>query len=236
MSNIAQIGTRSLGKLTYFHYLVSNNKSNIMASFKDSFFSKLSGKIGPITTYVLNGKQVVRKSTKPNDPKTPKQLAHRMKFALVNKGLSPLNRSIKLGHRGDTYAYRRLVGKAYHEAIVGEYPNFALDYSKIKIAEGKLQLPAEIKMELDGENNAVKFSWEAKIATSQNLAKDNDQINIVAFNVKHNVVDSFSGVAKRSDGNVSIDLLKGWTLDDTHFWIYFSSHSLQMNSESLYCC
>ncbi|HHX32489.1 MAG TPA: hypothetical protein GX712_07860, partial [Bacteroidales bacterium] len=110
------------------------------------------------------------------------------------------------------------------------------DYSKIKIAEGKLQLPAEIKMELDDENRAVNFTWEAKIATSQNLAKDNDQINIVAFNVKHNVVDSFSGVAKRSDGNVSVDLLKGWKLDDTHFWVYFSSHSLQMNSESLYCC
>ena len=205
-----------------------------MASFKDSFFSKLSGKIGPITTYVLNGKQVVRKSTKPNDPKTPKQLAHRMKFALVNKGLSPLNRSIKLGHRGDTYAYRRLVGKAYHEAIVGEYPDFALDYSKIKIAEGKLQLPAEIKMELDDENRAVNFTWEAKIATSQNLAKANDQINIVAFNVKENIVDSFSGVAIRSDGKASITLPRGWNLEDTHFWVYFSSFTLQMNSGSVY--
>ena len=45
-----------------------------------------------------------------------------------------------------------------------------------------MQLPAEIKMELDGENRAVKFSWEAKIATSLNPAKDNDQVNIVAFN------------------------------------------------------
>lgn len=207
-----------------------------MASFKDSFFSKLSGKVGNVNTYILNGKQVVRANPIPNDPKTPKQLAHRMKFALVNKGLSPLNRSIKLGHRGDTSAYRSLVGKAYREAIVGEYPNFALDYSKIKIAEGKLQLPAEIKMELDDENRAVNFTWEAKIATSQNTAKANDQINIVAFNVKENIVDSFSGVAIRSDGKASITLPRGWNLEDTHFWVYFSSFSLQMNSGSLYCC
>lgn len=150
--------------------------------------------------------------------------------------LSPLNRSIKLGHRGDTNAYRSLVGKAYREAIVGEYPNFALDYSKIKIAEGKLQLPAEIKMELDDENRAVNFTWEAKIATSQNPAKANDQINIVAFNAKENIVDSFSGVAIRSDGKASITLPRGWNLEDTHFWVYFSSFSLQMNSGSLYCC
>ena len=205
-----------------------------MASFKDSFFSKLSGKVGNVNTYILNGKQVVRANPIPNDPKTPKQLAHRMKFALVNKGLSPLNRSIKLGHRGDTNAYRSLVGKAYREAIVGEYPNFALDYSKIKIAEGKLQLPAEIKLELDDENRAVNFTWEAKIATSQNPAKANDQINIVAFNAKENIVDSFSGVAIRSDGKASITLPRGWNLEDTHFWVYFSSFSLQMNSGSVY--
>ena len=207
-----------------------------MASFKDSIFSKFSGKIGPVTTYVLNGKQVVRSNIIPHDPKTPKQLAHRMKFALVNKGLSPLNRSIKLGHRGDTYAYRSLVGKAYREAIVGEYPDFTLDYSKIKIAEGDLQLPTNIMFELDAENNIVILSWDKQIATSKGRAKDNDQINIVAFNAKENFVDSFSGIAVRSDGKTSISLPLGFNSEDMHIWIYFSSFSLQMNSESLYCC
>ena len=205
-----------------------------MASFKDSFFSKLSGKVGPFTTYVLNGKQVVRSNTIPRDPKTPKQLAHRMKFALVNKGLSPLNSSIKLGHMGNSAAYRALVGRAYHDAIMGEYPDFLLDYSKIKIADGKLQPPTNIRVEIDKETNAALFSWEAQIMDSQNPAKDNDQINIVAFNVKENFVDSFLEIAKRSDAKVSIALPHGWTIDDTHFWVYCSSFSLQMNSESVY--
>jgi len=81
--------------------------------------------------YVRNGKQVVRSLPTSNEPKTPKQLAHRAKFSLVNKGLSPLNSAIKLGYRNDSNAYRTLVGKAYHEAVAGEYPNFTLDYSKI---------------------------------------------------------------------------------------------------------
>jgi|LFRM01.1.fsa_nt_gb hypothetical protein len=236
MPNIAQTGTNSLGNLTKFYYLVSIDKLNIMASFKDSFFSKLSGKIGPVTTYVLNGKQVVRTNTIPHDPKTPKQLAHRMKFALVNKGLSPLNRSIKLGHRGDAYAYRSLVGKAYREAIIGEYPYFALDYSMIKIAEGDLQLPTNILFELDAENNSVILSWEKQIAASKGPAKDNDQINIVAYNIKENNAHSFSGIAVRSDGKASISLPRVWNSEDMHIWVYFSSFSLQMNSESLYCC
>ncbi len=205
-----------------------------MASFKDSFFSKLSGKIGPITTYVLNGKQVVRANTIPRDPKTPKQLAHRMKFALVNKALSPLNSAVKLGHRGDTTAYRSLIGKAYREAIVGEYPDFGLDYTKIKIAEGKLQLPSEIMFELDVENSGLLFTWDGQVSASKELAKDNDQINIVVYNVKDNIVDSFSGVAKRSDGNASITLHYDLMPKDMHVWVYFSSFSLQMNSDSVY--
>ena len=72
------------------------------------------------------------------------------------------------------------------------------------------------------------------ILISQKPAKANDQINIVAFNAKENFVDSFSGIAVRSNGYASITLPRGWAPDNTHFWAYFSSHSLQMNSESVY--
>ena len=205
-----------------------------MASFKDSFFSKLSGKIGPITTYMLNGKQFVRKNTKPHDPKTPKQLAHRMKFALVNKGLSPLNRSIKLGHRDDTNVYRLLVGTAYKEAILGEYPNYKLDYSKLVIANGNLQPPSNIKLEMDVETNSALFWWDKQNLDSLKPSRNSDQLNIVVFNVKHNVADHISEIAKRSDSKISIVLPDGWSLVDIHFWAYFSSHTLQMNSVSVY--
>jgi hypothetical protein len=194
-----------------------------------------SGKIGPVVAYTTKyGKQVYRKYTIPRDPKTPKQLAHRMKFSLANKGLSPLNSSIKLGYRGNTFAYRSLVGKAYREAIMGNYPNFTLDYSKINIADGRLQLPADIKIDFDSDTSSALFSWDRQIVVSQSTAKDNDQINIVAFNVKHNVVIRFLEIAKRLEGLASIALPDCWELDDTHFWVYFSSYSLQMNSESVY--
>ena len=81
-----------------------------------------------------------------------------------------------------------------------------------------LQLSADIKQVLD----------------SQTPGNDNDQINIVVFNVKYNSVNHISEVAKRSVGNVLIDLPNGWEPGDTHFWVYFSSYTLQMNSESVY--
>ena len=88
-----------------------------MAIFKDGKFGKLSGKIGPVIIYERNGKQVVRANTKPRDPKTPSQLAHRMKFSLANKGMSPLNSVIKVSYRNSKKDFRKLVGEAYHNAI-----------------------------------------------------------------------------------------------------------------------
>lgn len=58
---------------------------------KGSIFGTLSGKIGNVVVYERNGKQIVRSNPKQRDPKTPAQLAHRLKFSLANKGLSPLN-------------------------------------------------------------------------------------------------------------------------------------------------
>ncbi len=61
-----------------------------------------------------------------------------MKFSLSNKGLSPLNKIIKIGYKNSDKNYRKLVGEAYHNAIVGEYPNFTMDYSMIKVSDGKV--------------------------------------------------------------------------------------------------
>ena len=205
-----------------------------MASFKDSLYGGLSGKIGPVTTYVRKGVQVVRANTKPRDTKTPKQLAHRMKFSMINKDLSPLNSAIKIGHNGDTDAYRTIVGKAYHEAIVGEYPNFTIDYSKIKIADGDLELPADIEFEFDESKNCALFKWHKQDNSSLKKESGSDMLNIVCYNVKHGAVEQMSSVARRLENNASVIIPKGWKPDDTHFWVYFSSHTLQMNSESLY--
>ena len=50
----------------------------------------ITGKLGNVSLYVdKHGRQIVRTVRKAKDPKTPKQLAHRAKFALVNKSMSP---------------------------------------------------------------------------------------------------------------------------------------------------
>ncbi len=191
---------------------------------------EISGKIGPVSIYKTKfGTQVVRSYSKPHDPKTEKQLAHRQKFALVSKGLSPLCKIIQHGFKGDVRTYRKVMSIAYQEAVLGEYPNFKLDYSVIKIAEGNISLPANIKAEVDkgslAGSHTVDFSWDPN--------KRRDRVNIVCLNEKTMKAKQYQGVARRADGEASIELPEGWEVSDSHFWIYLTSVDFK-NSSSIY--
>ncbi len=207
---------------------------------KGSIFGTLSGKIGTVVVYERNGKQIVRSNPKQRDPKTPAQLAHRMKFSLVNKGMSPLNKIIKFGYRNSEKNYRKLVGVAYHTAIVGEYPDFALDYSKIQIAEGDLQLPDNVTIKAEVGNNIVSFCWDPQMANRSQPGRESDMVNIVCLYESFPVAENLLNTARRSDGNATIDiksklgLSDEWNPSELHFWLYLSSNDLTQNSDSVY--
>ncbi len=199
-----------------------------------NIFGMLSGKIGSVVVYERNGKQIVRSNPKQRDPKTPKQLAHRLKFSLVNKGLSPLNKVIKLGYRNSDKNYRKLVGEAYHNAIIGEYPNFALDYSKIKVAEGDLQLPSNVDIKTEADSNMITISWNTQIYDRTLPGRPDDQVNIVCLDSVDLNSTHWLNVAQRSDGKVTFKLPIGWECATSYFWIFLTSYDMQMNSYSLF--
>lgn len=201
---------------------------------KGSIFGTLSGKIGTVVVYERNGKQIVRSNPEQRDPKTPAQLAQRMKFSLVNKGLSPLNNVIKIGFKNSEKNYRKLVGEAYHNAIVGEYPSFSLDYSKIQVAEGDLQLPDNIKMSYEEDSNIVSFNWDPEIAVPARKSRPDDHVNIVCLNSKYLAEVHTFNVARRSEGKAYFEFPKGWEPKGLNLWVFITSYDLMDNSNSLY--
>lgn len=195
----------------------------------------LSGKVGGIVAYITkDGQQVVRAYVKPKNPKTPKQMAHRMKFALANKAISPLHVAIKMGHPKKKNPYRELVGKAYYEAIVGDYPDFGFDYGKVKVAEGKLQLPENIRFQFDEVGRSATFDWNPE--PSDQLAQGNsgDKVNIVLFDSSHAAEITVLSKFRRSDGTAAVTIPEHWNLDTTHFWFFMSKQDLTETSESVY--
>jgi hypothetical protein len=215
-----------------FGYIGLYINLNIMA--KGSIFGTLSGKIGNVVVYERNGKQIVRSNPKQRDPKTPAQLAHRLKFSLANKGLSPLNNVIKIGFKNSEKSYRKLVGEAYHNAIIGEYPNFSMDYSRIQVAEGKVQLPSNIQMSYEESSNIVGFIWDTQIADTAINSRPDDHVNIVCLNSIFLAEMHTFNISKRSDGKAFFELPIVWKPEDLNFWIFITSYDLSENSDSIY--
>lgn len=201
----------------------------------------ISGKIGPYVAYVSkDGKQILRKHVIPKDPKTPKQLAYRMRFGMVNKSLSPLNRVIKKGFLNTDNAYRKAVSKALNNAVIGEYPEYKLDYSKIQVAEGKLQLPTFVSVNVDSNTKLATVNWNPEPIFDNYPGREDDRVNIVCLNESTSEAVCFHNSAKRSKGTATIDLSskmvisKLWSIKDLHFWLYLSTYDITQNSDSIY--
>lgn len=205
-----------------------------MALTKFPYWGGISGKMGPVVAYVRNDKQIVRIHTIPRDPKTPAQLAQRAKLSLVNKGLSPLSKLIKQGHGGDPGAYRKLVGKAIRECVIGEYPNLSINYSKIQVSEGKLLLPNNFEATFHPSSRQVLFQWGTEPSDASKWNNANDALEVVFLDADTLTMQRANTFVKRAAGSATVELPEGWQPSQAHCWIFFLSNDLQDRSNSLY--
>ncbi|MBF6598199.1 MAG: hypothetical protein ITF98_08225 [Fermentimonas sp.] len=194
----------------------------------------LSGKMGPIVAYVVNGKQRFRTFTEPRNPKTPKQTAHRSRFGFVSKMVSPLYAQIKLGYKNDNLVYGTVCGKVNREAVISKYSDLKIDYSKIQIAEGKLQPLSTMTLQIDEITNTVTFNWDYETDSKVKFAKANDRVNIVCFNEALPKEIFRKSPNNRVDGKAIVELPKHWNASEAHFWLYVSSWDTMLNSDSVY--
>ena len=205
-----------------------------MAQSKSSRWGDLSGKLGPMVMFVRYGKQYARTHTIPRDPKTPAQLAQRAKLSLVNKCLAPLSQVIKQNFKEGYMAYRSLVGDTIKYFVVGEYPDFSIDYSRIPISEGKVLLPERISAVYHSDSNQVTFTWDAQLPPPSIWSNANDPVKILFLHAPTLSVFKPSGIVKRSHGRVSVELPGEWNSPGIHCWVYLTSWDLQHRSDSQY--
>lgn len=205
-----------------------------MARTKNNILKGASGKIGDIVTYERNGTQVIREYVVPKDPKSPAQIAQRMKLELANRGLAPLKYIIKRGHLGNSKAYRSSISKAMKDCITGKYPNLSLDYSLVQVAEGKLQLPEYVSVDYDNVNRIIHLNWDNNLVLKDKPGRQDDAMYVIYLNERNLEAKQLSKAPIRSDGKASIKLPENWDIADIHLWIYMTSYDLKQNSDSLY--
>lgn len=133
-----------------------------MARLKNGALGGFSGKVGSVVGYSLRNKDYIKGLPKPSTkPPTLKQLASRARFKYFNEWRNPLTDFFAISFKNQTadHSAQNAAHRFNKDIIIGEYPDYEIDYKKIVISCGDLPPVIDLKMEMT-EPGKLHFSWK----------------------------------------------------------------------------
>jgi hypothetical protein len=115
-------------------------------------------------------------------------------------------------------------------AVTGEYPDFSIDFSKLILSQGGLNMSSFLNVTKTAATK-LKFEWDTTVGFQ---GDDNDGVNIVLLNAENRVGLLKQNLILRGEGTVEIELPIVWAGQSVHCWIYFTSPDGTVNSNSQY--
>ncbi|MFZ4454840.1 MAG: DUF6266 family protein [Bacteroidales bacterium] len=202
-----------------------------MAKFNSTTFGTISGRHGSaVAATTKDGQSILRVYRAPANPKTEKQMIQRTKFGFVNKELSNYQTLFKSTFKNSN-GRSQAVALALANAVIGDYPNFAIDYSKLQIAAGRLDITAQISIAKTTGSN-VKIDWDNTVDGSDSSNEDN--VNFVFINTNSNVAILRENQTIRSASSATLELPAVWAGIELHCWIFFTAPDGSVSSNSQY--
>lgn len=177
------------------------SNSFFMARLKNGALGGFSGKVGSVVGYSLRNKDFIKGLPKPSSkPPTLKQLASRARFKFFNEWRNPLTEFFSVSFKNQT-ATHSAQNAAHHynkDIIIGEYPDYGINYEKIIISSGNLPPVTDLKMEMTEHGN-LRLSWEPNLTGS---AKATDLLAVLVCYIGSNteLTGTLNG-AERGDGH-----------------------------------
>ena len=188
----------------------------------------LGGFSGTVGTVIgssnKKGDDIIRaKSQRVRTSFTEGQVNQQTKFALVTGFMQPLNfvlkNSFKAVAADEMTPYNYACKLALKEAVVGEAPDFELDYAKVYISKGKMSRETSSSAVL--KDGKVTFSWMDDTGGSQVQA--DDKAMLIVYNVDKGEVSYSMGVVARSAETANVPLPYAEAGDNLLFYIFFQS-------------
>lgn len=134
-----------------------------MATNENGILGGFSGKVGTVVGGNWNGVEYMRgKPSQFVNPKTEAQQNQRAKVALMIRFLSPLKGFLREGFKKQAMkmsAFNAATSWNLSHAIIGTYPDFEVDYSKVLLSQGKLPMAVNPKV-TSPTKGQVEFSWQ----------------------------------------------------------------------------
>jgi hypothetical protein len=209
-----------------------------MAEIKNGILGGFTGRVGPVSGYNRNGRNIMRTSRSTvRDDATPKRKAQREKMKICNTFINAFSRTGIFArtfpnpdHGGS--GYNRAMKVLMNSALDGVYPDYKILYDKFLISKGELPAPKDAAAGLDAEGNLV-FTWTDN--STEGTAKGSDIAVVVAYFASKEVRLIYSlNAAKRASGVVTLAIPADNKGSLAETWIGFVSADGQIASNSVY--
>ncbi|MBO4778358.1 MAG: hypothetical protein J5588_07690 [Bacteroidales bacterium] len=205
-----------------------------MGRIKRGILGGFHGTVGTVVGASWKGIDYMRsKAESIKNPRTRGQVTQRNRFATTLQFLQPITSYIRIGFR--PYAVKQTgfnAAMAYNikNAIVGEYPNFELDYSKALVSRGTLT-PVE-GANANVTSSGVTFFWRDNSGTGNALLTD--MAMPLLFNKdKEEAVFSTAG-GKRFEEETTLTVPADWTGSKVEAYLGFISADGKSVATSIY--
>ena len=193
----------------------------------------VSGKVANIVGARWKGIDYIRaKPQSVANPRTQLQVNQRTKFALVLRFLQPNLNFIKIGYKNFSVKksqFNSAMSYILNNAIVGDYPNYLIDYTAALLSRGNLATALNPSFSLNpGE---VKFIWEDNSAVGNALATD--KVMVLVYNTLKGESVYITEGATRADLSQTVIIPNSYTGDDIEMFISFMTADETQLSKSI---
>ena len=160
---------------------------------------------------------------KVNNPRTPAQQSNRGKFALMGRFLSTQSRLVRIGWNAmakNTTAFNEAMRYNLAESIDGEYPDFFIDFGKVKLSSGQLPVPANLQVTA-ASAQSLNLTWENN--SGQELANGSDLLMAGLYDQESGEGFTITGGFTREQETALITLPDNWKNRTVEVFVFMVS-------------
>lgn len=205
-----------------------------MATYKKGILGVFSGKVGTVVGSSWKGISYIKSLPKASTKKPSQlQLDQRLRFTLIANFLKPIKAITRIGYgmvAGNLTTHNAAVSYHLAKAVVGNTPNFEIDYPKVIFSRGELPSPA-VPTLAAAAGAELHFSWTDN--STANLAQATDSAVLLVYcpTTKEFVFDN---TATRSLAAATVVLPPNFVGETLHAWMAFFAADEKQVSTSVY--
>ena len=205
-----------------------------MGKIRQGILGGFNGTVGTVVGGSWKGTAYMRgKAQSIKNPRTEKQMAQRMKFGMAQKFVKVMTAYLQTGFRNYTQhqtANNAAMSHTVRNCIVGKYPSFGIDPSKVLVSSGSL-MPGRF-CTVKVANNVATFAWEDN-SDESHASVDDFAMPLIYNFIKREAIFT-TEEASRVDCKATLKLPADWNGDMLSCYIGFASVQNNSVSSSVY--